>query len=245
MRIAAVSDIHGNLLALDAVLEDIRIQGADVIVNLGDLVSGPLQPRETAARLIALHAPTIRGNHERYVLRADPARMGPSDRYAFETLLDEQRDWIASLPATAWLQDSVLLVHGTPRSDEEYFLETVTEHGCRAATTSEILERTGDIQASLILCGHTHVPRAVLLEDGRTIVNPGSVGLQAYQSCDPFPHRIETGSAHARYALIERRGAGWKADLRGVAYDWNTAAELALQRDRIDWHEPLKSGRVA
>lgn len=245
MKIAAISDIHGNLLALDAVLEDIRTQGADIIVNLGDLVSGPLQPQETAARLIALHAPTVRGNHERYVLRGDPACMGPSDRYAFETLLDAQRQWIANLPATHWLQDDVLLVHGTPRSDEEYFLETVTAQGCRAATSPEILDRAGDIHAALILCGHSHVPRTVVLDDGRVIVNPGSVGLQAYESHDPFVHRIETDSAHARYALIERHGSTWKAEIRRVAYDWNSAAKMALEHGRIDWHEPLMTGRMS
>ena len=245
MKIAAVSDIHGNLLALEAVLEDIRIQGADVIVNLGDLVSGPLQPQETAARLIALDAPTIRGNHERYVLRGDPALMGPSDRYAFETLLAAQRHWIANLPASQWLQDDVLLVHGTPRSDEEYFLETVTAQGWRAATTSEIIDRAGDSHASLILCGHSHVPRTVVLDDGRVIVNPGSVGLQAYDSRDPFAHRVETGSAHARYALIERHGSTWITEIRRVDYDWNSAAKVALERGRIDWHEPLMTGRMS
>ena len=142
--------------------------------------------------------------------------MGPSDRFAFESLLDHQQLWIAQLPATLRLTDDVLLVHGTMRSDEEYFLETVTDRGCRAATVSEIMERMESIDASLTLCGHTHVPRVVLLEDGRMIVNPGSVGLQAYESYEPFPHRIQIGSAHARYALIERRGSGWKAELRGV-----------------------------
>jgi Calcineurin-like phosphoesterase superfamily domain len=153
--------------------------------------------------------------------------VGPSDRHAFETLLDAQRNWIANLPATLWLQDDVLLVHGTPRSDEEYFLETVTDLGCRSATTSEILERADDIHASLILCGHTHVPRSVVLDDGRVIVNPGSVGRQACESREPFVHRIETGSAHARYALIERRGTSWNAEIRLVAYDWNRFDRLA------------------
>ena len=77
MRIAAVSDIHGNLFALDAVLADIARRGVYLIVNLGDIVSGPLLPLDTAQRLMALGLPTIRGNHERQVLTMDLDRMGP------------------------------------------------------------------------------------------------------------------------------------------------------------------------
>ena len=91
MKIAAISDIHGNLAALDAVLADIRRRGADVIVNLGDILSGALQPAETADRLIALGLPTIRGNHERQVLAGDPSRMGASDLHAHNSIRLERR----------------------------------------------------------------------------------------------------------------------------------------------------------
>ena len=65
LRIAAISDIHGNLPALEAVLADIARRGADLVVNCGDILSGPLWPAETAERLMALNLPTIAGNHER------------------------------------------------------------------------------------------------------------------------------------------------------------------------------------
>ena len=71
MRIAAISDIHGNLLALEAVLADVATQSVDVVVNLGDLLSGGVQPRETADRLMELDLPTVRGNHERQLLRSE------------------------------------------------------------------------------------------------------------------------------------------------------------------------------
>lgn len=74
MKIAAISDIHGNLGALEAVFDDIREQGADLVVNLGDILSGALYPAQTADRLMPLGLPTIRGNHERQVLRGDPDR---------------------------------------------------------------------------------------------------------------------------------------------------------------------------
>ena len=244
MRIAAISDIHGNLAALDAVLADIARRGVDVTVNLGDIVSGHLQPRETAARLMALALPTIRGNHERQLL-ADPARMGVSDAYARAQLLPEQMAWIDALPATLRLRHDVLLVHGTPTSDLVYFLDTVTPQGSRAATMAEVAQRAGDAAAALILCGHTHMPRSITLPDGRLIVNPGSVGLQAYDDDHLYPHVMENGTPHARYAIVEDDAQGrWHAQFHQVEYDWETQARLALAHGRPDWVVPLRSGRV-
>lgn len=101
MRIAVLADIHGNVLALDAVLDDLRQRGgADLIVNLGDCVSGPLWPRETMERLEALDLPTVRGNHDRRVARdtADET-MWPSDRYAQDRLTAAQREARSRCPS--------------------------------------------------------------------------------------------------------------------------------------------------
>lgn len=245
MKIAAISDIHGNLDALDAVLADIALRGVDMIVNLGDIVSGHLQPRATAARLMALDLPTIRGNHERQLF-GDPARMGESDAFARTQLLPEQLAWIAALPATLRLRKDVLLVHGTPQSDLVYFLDSVTPQGSRAATPAEVAERAGAADAALILCGHTHMPRSMRLDDGRLVVNPGSVGLQAYDDDHGHPHVMENGTPHARYAIAEQGADGaWTAHFHAVAYDWEQAARLALANGRPDWVTPLRTGRVA
>ena len=245
MKIAAISDIHGNLDALDAVLADIALRGVDMIVNLGDIVSGHLQPRATAARLMALDLPTIRGNHERQLF-GDPARMGESDAFARAQLLPEQLAWIAALPATLRLRKDVLLVHGTPQSDLVYFLDSVTPQGSRAATPAEVAERAGAADAALILCGHTHMPRSMRLDDGRLVVNPGSVGLQAYDDDHGHPHVMENGTPHARYAIAEQGADGaWTAHFHAVAYDWEQAARLALDNGRPDWVTPLRTGRVA
>ena len=243
MKIAAISDIHGNLAALDAVLADIRSEGADLIVNLGDILSGALYPSQTADRLIPLGLPAIRGNHERQVLSGDRARMGLSDRWALDTLRDDHRAWVADLPATLRLEDdNILLVHGTPDNDLTYFLETVNESGCREATHDEAKRRAGDAAAALILCGHTHIQRSLLLNDGRLIVNPGSVGLQAYEDERPFRHRMEMGSPHARYAIVTRRASGWGAAFHAIEYDWDLAAAEAELNGRPDWSIALRTG---
>jgi hypothetical protein len=100
------------------------------------------------------------------------------------------------------------------------------------------------VRHGLILCGHTHVPRAVRLDDGRLIVNPGSVGLQAYDDVHPRPHVVENGTPHARYALLTRRAGDWQVDLRALPYDWASAAGRAEANGRGDWADALRSGRV-
>jgi len=245
MRIAAISDIHGNLAALDAVLADIARRGADRTVNLGDIVSGPLEPAETADRLIALDLPTIGGNHERQLLAVPPEAMGASDAFAAARLSAQQRGWLAALPIDLQIGEDVLLCHGTPASDLEYFLEHVGPDGARAATPDEIAARAGPERAALILCGHTHVARAHRRADGGLIVNPGSVGLPAYEDDRPWPHAMESGSPHARYAIIERDAAGlWSAELIMVDYDWESAARTAERRGRADWAIALRTGRM-
>lgn len=245
MRIAAISDIHGNLAALDAVLADIARRGADLIVNLGDSLSGPLDPAGTADRLIALDLPTVRGNHERQLLSLPPGRMGVSDRHAHERLSARHRAWLETLPPALWLSDAVLACHGTPDSDLTYFLETVEADGVRTATAEEAVARAGGCRASLLLCGHTHVPRPLRLADGRLIVNPGSVGLPAYDDDRPHPHVMEAGTPRARYAMAERDSDGrWDAALIAVDYDWEAAAGQAEAGGRPDWAVALRTGRM-
>jgi predicted phosphodiesterase len=249
MRIAAVSDVHGNLPALEAVLEDIQRAGVDLTVNLGDLLSGPLWAADTADRLIALDLPTIAGNHERQLLTLPTERMGASDACAAAQLDERRRAWLAWLPLELRLADDVACCHGTPGSDLVYFLETTTPEGMRAAAPAEALARAGDllrgVPHGLILCGHTHVPRVMRLSDGRLVVNPGSVGLQAYSGDEPHPHRVENGSPHARYAIVERAAAGWQVELRSVPYDHESAARRADEQQRPDWAQALRTGFVS
>ena len=244
MRIAAIADIHGNLSALEAVLSDIETREVDLVVNLGDVFSGPLYPAECADLLIPLSFPTVRGNHERQLLTQSMREMGLSDRYASLCLRPDHMTWVAGLPETLWVSDDILLVHGTPDSDLIYFLETVDEEGLRPASREEIHCRIGGVQAGLILCGHTHVPRSVRLDDGRVIANPGSVGLSAFKDDHPYPHRIQNGSPHARYAVLEKENGRWSIELIAVEYDWAKAAAVAEKRGRSDWAQALRTGFV-
>jgi len=243
VRLALVSDIHGNLPALEAVEADLRGRAVDAVVNLGDSLSGPLLPLETARRLMATGWVHLAGNHERQLL-GDPGRMGPSDAFARARLGEEELAWIAGLsPSRAYAPD-VLLCHGTPASDLVYLLETVERAGLRAATAAEVEARLGEVTAGLVACGHSHVPRAVRARRGALVVNPGSVGLPAYDDGHPFPHVVENGSPDARYAIVERLERGWRAELVSVPYDHPAMAALARRNGREDWARALATGYV-
>lgn len=190
MRIAVISDIHGNDLALEAVLADIDAQGIDEIVNLGDHLSGPLNAARTAEILIGRRTAAIRGNHDRYLLTLGPARMGLSDRSAHDELDEHHLHWLAALPATLVYRDALFLCHGTPASDETYWMEALTGDGIVHMARRAEIERFADgIEHPVILCGHTHVQRALRLSGGRLLVNPGSVGCPAYDDDRPVAHR--------------------------------------------------------
>jgi predicted phosphodiesterase len=241
MRTAVLSDIHGNLPALEAVVADAASRGCTAFVNLGDIVSGPLWPRETADYLMARDWITIAGNHERQLLTHGPDCIGASDRFAKAALDEHHFDWLGSLSPNHELSADVFLCHGTPVSDLIYFMESVDERGLRPARTDEVIQRAGTRSEPFILCGHTHVPRIVKLGDGRTVANPGSVGLPAYEDDQPYPHVVENGSPNARYGILD----GTHFALVEVEYDYDVAARQADRSERPDWAIALRTGRMS
>jgi putative phosphoesterase len=241
-RVAVVSDIHGNILALEAVAADMQMRQVDAVLNLGDHVSGPLWPKETIGYLMQQDWIQISGNNDRQMVTDNPQNMGLSNRYANQALDNRERDWLRSLPAKIVFQGEISLCHGTPVSDMVYLLETI-EHGrTRLAAHAEIGQRLGKIETGVWVCGHTHLPRVVQMPGDVLIVNPGSVGLPAYEDELPQYHVMETGSPHARYAILEHQNDHWTVDLAVVAYDYRKAAEQARKNNRPDWEIALLTG---
>lgn len=245
MRLAVIADVHGNALALEAVLKDARSLGFDHLIDLGDSVSGPLWPAETFAMLADAGAQGVRGNHDR-VVGCDPLEgMPATDAFAHAALDASQRAALAALPETLRI-GPVLAVHGTPDSDMKYLLHQATPHGVRERRPDELAERLGDAgDAELILCGHTHRAHSARLADGRLIVNPGSVGQPAYTWDHPVPHRMEAGTPHARWALLERGADGWQIAHRSLPYDWTRASAEAARNGAPNIAHAILTGYAA
>ena len=244
MRIALVSDIHGNLAALEAVIEDARRRGVTRFVNLGDSLSGPLLPLETARFLMKQDWVQLAGNHERQLLEFGARGGGPSDAHAQARLTPDVFEWIRGLASALPLDDEIFLCHGTPRSDVEYFLDSIDGDHTRPATDAELAERCAVSGFRVIACGHTHIPRSVTPPNGPLLVNPGSVGLQAYEDDRPHYHRVEIGDPYARYATIEKRGGVWHSQIHPVPYAVEPMARLAELNARPDWARALRTGTV-
>lgn len=240
---AVIADIHGNADALAAVLADIDARGINTILNLGDHFSGPLAAAETARVLAARDMISIRGNHDRWLIEQRRDQMGPSDGAAFDQLAPRDLDWLRSLPATRMLGTEVFMCHGTPGSDTTYWLEQVREDGTVAPNTLSAIEAEGaGVNCPLILCGHTHLARMVRLRDGRRIVNPGSVGLPAYDDDAPVPHVVAAGSPEARYCTVQRIKGQWNVTFRALPYDTSRMTQAAQAAGRPDWACAVSTG---
>lgn len=194
MLVAVLSDIHGVLPALEAVLAEPDVRAADLVVLTGDLASGP-QPVETLDALSALGARAIwvRGNADRELVKYRHGEPGPIPDsvtpWAAGQLRDDQVELLAGLPLSVTLDldggpGATLFCHATPRDDEE------------VVVVDSRLDRWAQVFAGLdpdvrtVVCGHTHMPFARLAHR-RLVVNPGSVGM-------PY------GCAGAHWALLGR-----------------------------------------
>lgn len=241
--IAVISDIHGNRWALESVLEDVERRGIRVVVNLGDCFYGPLDPAGTADILTPLGLLTVRGNEDR--LLCDTDADSRTLHFVRDRLSPAHIDWLKTLPLRTFVFDEVCLCHGTPYRDDEYLLHVVTSAGVRRKTSDELSATLREVSSPVVLCGHDHVPAVKRLNDNRLILNPGSVGLPAYADDVPFPHRMETGKPHARYALLYRTAGGWQTEHIAVTYDHAAAAGAAEKNGRSDWSAWLRTGSAA
>ena len=182
----------------------------------------------------------IAGNHDKNLVNKKTDELGPSDSYAIQFINDDEKKWLESLPESFEFH-GMFLFHGTPSNNNTYLLETVEKGRARLSTQSEMIERLGKEKSKVILCGHSHIPRVVGIP-GSIIINPGSVGLQAYDDNKPEYHKMETGSPHTRYSIIEYQTTIQSIEMIAVNYDYKTAVKQASRNKRPDWAKGLQSG---
>ncbi len=235
MRVALISDIHGNLPALEAVWADLEREKADAVYNLGDTLYGPLWPEETARFLMERHVPGVMGNCDDDVLRRPDA--SPTLRFTRDSLSEPSLAWLASFSPILTVGD-LTLFHASPGSYTDYFLEELSDGHARVKSAAAILSRLGAIPTTRAAFGHSHVPRVVSV-DGTTLINAGSVGLPAYDDDSP-PHVMETFNAYASYVLLDDAAVS----IRFVRYDEEAAAARAESNGRPDWARWLLTGRA-
>lgn len=233
VRVALISDLHANVVAFDAVVDDIAKQGVDQIVCLGDVATlGPM-PGLIVEKLRDLACPCILGNHDEFLL--DPTLIHTYTEapivvdavdWCRDQLSSTDLDFLRGFEATYRIPleggSTLSLFHGSPRSHMDDLLAT---------TPPEEVDRLlGDDTATVMAGGHTHV-QMLRQHRGMLLVNPGSLGM-------PFKEyvsgRAPTVLGHAEYAIIESSRAGVRVQLQRVALD-----KSALCRDVRDCGNPL------
>ena len=234
MRVALLSDLHGNDVAFRAVLADMRKQGADQIVCLGDIATLGPQPRRTVELLFELNCPCIMGNHDAFLLEpglleayTNAASVIDSVNWCREQLSRESLGYLATfkplLEIPLGSDATLLLYHGSPRSNVEDILVT---------TPAEQLDvLLGERHATVMAGGHTHL-QMLRQHRGSLVVNVGSVGM-------PFKEYVAGGRptllAHAEYAIVEQTGGVVSVALHRVPVD-----KRALQSSVAETENPLR-----
>ena len=198
MTVALLSDVHGNLVALEAVLADLPI--VEAIWVMGDTVGYGPDPADTLALLRERRAWLVAGNHDRAVATGDGLELfNPVARAAAKLhhkwLSAEDRDVLAAMPLTLEPAPGYTICHGSPRDPLwEYIFDV------RAATFA-----MADLVTARCCCGHTHVPAMFRTATGRAMINPGSVG------------QPRDGDPRSAYALLEPTSG--EVTFRRVGYD--------------------------
>jgi putative phosphoesterase len=232
VRLLLISDLHGNELALEAVLDDARRVGHDQVVCLGDVVTLGPRPHGVLARLRDIGCPCILGNHDEFMLDTTLVRsysrfpeLVASVEATRQVLAEDELAFLRTFVRTLALE-GVLLYHGTPRSNTQDLLATTPDEAVDG--------QLGDSPALVFAGGHTHL-QMLRQHRGRLLVNPGSVGQPYREYAFGGPPAI---MAHAEYAVVDVSPVGIGVDLRRVSLDKRA---LAAQVD--GWDNPL-AGRL-
>jgi putative phosphoesterase len=206
VRIAVLSDIHGNLVGLDACLADINAQGGvDALVAAGDMCLDGPKPRKVLQRLQELGAQCLRGNTERYLCEGvdDRSPDVPDLGIAWtrKELGEQMLDWMRELPFAIRIgeeENELLVVHANPINDDEHLWPDADD-----ATLERVI---GSERATAIAFGHLHLPYARIWR-GKLLVNVASAGLP------------KDGDPRACYAIFTERSGGWEVKHRRVVFD--------------------------
>jgi putative phosphoesterase len=206
MRIAVLSDIHGNLVGLDACLADLNAQGgADAIVAAGDLCLDGPKPKKVLQRLQEIGAQALRGNTDRMIAHPGGDGVGELEAQQIEwtrrDVGDKWVQWLGDLPFAIRIgedENQLLVVHANPTNDVEHIWPDAGD---------DLLQRlVGDDRATAIAFGHLHLPY-VRMWRGKLLVNVASAGLP------------KDGDARAAYAIFTERACGWEVKHRRVEFD--------------------------
>lgn len=236
-RIALISDIHGNGIALEAVLADIAACKVDEIVCLGDIAAGGPQPRQVLRRLRELGCRVVRGNADGWLLDGLPAGRSEATRRLAETVAwghaqldDDDLAYVAALPARVCSSLGgleLVCCHGSPRSDLEPLLATTSD-----AALDGLFADTG---AGILAAGHTHLQ--LLRRNGDVLlVNPGSVGLPLGATTDsatPLPKLAE-------YALVTVRGGSLQVAFRRLPINVDALRAASAALPHSSWASDLE-----
>jgi len=224
MKIAVISDIHGNLFALEKVLEDIEHEKCDNIFCLGDLAMAGPEPNKTIELVKQMHWDIIQGNTDKMIaeynedmyesLKPVIPIMANALKNDVQVISSENKEFLRNLPENIEININntpILLVHGSPRKNNEDILPDLP--------IEQVEEMTANTDARLILCGHTHLPCGYQTNSGKTVVNVGSVGR-------PF-----TEKPNACYAIVNFDDIGFGVEHRFVEYDNIEASKTLALRD--------------
>lgn len=217
LRLAILTDVHGNAFALDAVVHDIARHAPDLTVNLGDQIWGQADPVRALELQLGLCAVEVRGNNDERLLTPSSSlhpSLLPLQSWLAELLPHAELERIASLPTTASLVDGlVLAAHGTPTTPWDSLLISWDGEGYVQRPSHEIQARlVVEPATQVVLVGHMH-REDVREVEGRLLVSVGPVSAQG------------DGDPRARWTLLEQRAGQWTVEARRVVYDWDAAAD--------------------
>lgn len=243
-QIAIISDIHGNAIALEEVLNDIKQKGIKTIINLGDSLYGPLDPKGTFELLANTDIISISGNQDRLIIENLHITSDvPTLEFVKSQLNTEAVEWLKSLSFDCVVHNEIYCCHASPQSDSLYLLENVENNHVGIKEHKELDCLLEGISQKVVVCGHSHVPKVV--DTGKKlIINSGSVGLPAYDDDLPFYHKMESKTPCANYSILCFNEGTVSVDRLSIDYDFEVSARLAEQNNRADWAKWIRTGVV-